>query len=154
ACNEDGWSRAAQRCVLDAGDADRVEACLADLPPAPRAALHRREGQLAAGDRVEDDPPPDVATTTTTTTPPPPPQGAVAAANPLGPACEAYVDALTRYARCPTMPAASRSSLTDAVTSVRRSLGQVPAASRAMLEDGCRQATTSLTDALATLGCP
>lgn len=151
ACADDRWSSAAQRCVLDARDHDRVEACLGDLPPAARAALTRREAELAtAGDRVERDlpdpltaPPPIVPPIT-----PPPPS------TPLGPACEAYLAILTRYSRCPALPAQARTSIAEAAVTVRRTFAEVPPAARQALEHGCGQATSAMTGAVTQLGCP
>lgn len=176
ACTEDRWSKAAQRCVLEARDHARVEACLADLPPRPRAALARREAALAAGDRVEDDLPPDPRDATdprfadlggppalvhVPDPPPDPPDPDPApwvtspsGTDPLGPACEQYVKQLERYARCPSVPAAARRSIAESVTTVRRSFSQVPAQSRKLLEDGCRQGASSMRDALRLLNCP
>ncbi len=165
ACTDDGWSPAAGRCVLDARDHDRVEACLTDLPPGPRAALTRRQAELAAaGDRVERDLPPPADRWTappmvppTGPTPPPPitpdPQPALTGTR-LGPRCEAYVAILRRYSACPALPRQARDAIADTVVSVRRSFGQVPAASRHLLEDGCGQGTTAMSDALSQLGCP
>ncbi len=161
ACNQDGWSRAAQRCVLDARDHDRLEACLADLPPGPRAALARREAELAAGgDRVEHDLPdqgggPDRIDPVDPVDPVDPSGPPLAlTGDQLGPQCEAYVTLLGRYARCPAMPPQARTSLLESTRTVRRSFAQVPIGSRHLMENGCGQAVKALTDALATLGCP
>jgi hypothetical protein len=156
ACTEDGWSRAAQRCVLDARDHDRLEACLGDLPPSPRAALARREAELAAGgDRVEHDVPPDPPPTWPSTQPSiTDPPALTLTGSQLGPECEAYLAMLTRYGRCPTLPPQARRSINETVVNVRRSFVQVPAASRNLMEDGCRQGGAAMTTALTQLGCP
>lgn len=155
ACTEDGWSRAATRCVLDARDHDRLEACLGDLPPGPRAALARREAALSVGDRALDDRPDDpldLPRSSTQPMPPDPPPPLTGGR--LGPQCEGYLALLTRYANCPAMPAAAQQSMRDSVVSVRRSFSQVPADSRHLMEDGCRQASTTMAGALTQLGCP
>ena len=54
----------------------------------------------------------------------------------------------------PSSSLLARRSMRDAAVSVRNSFNQVPAESRHLMEDGCRQAATTMTDALNRRGCP
>ncbi len=139
ACAADAWSGAAQRCVLRARSLDQLEACVMQLPDPARAALLARLGGAAP-----------LTPTTPTSSPTTSPR---LIGDQIGPQCEAYLGLLDRYARCPALPPEAQASIAAAVTTARQSFASVPAEHRHLIQDGCRQAVTSMETALTQLGC-